>query len=227
MFTKPTRLASVARSLLRRIGGLAQGRAGIESMGHREYVGGLWLEVGKLQFDFMLNAGLRPEHYLLDIACGSLRAGQFFIPYLDPQHYLGIDKEAGLIEAGKTHEIAPPLLALKEPQLVVSDSFEFERFQHSADFAIAQSLFTHLPPSLIGKCMSKLRGHITSGGVFYATYFECAEVRPPPDASHDHLGYPYTRDQMRAFGEDAGWRMEYIGDWRHPRGQIMVKYLPT
>src|SRR6476620_10345865 len=72
------------------------GVEGIRQLGHRDYVGGLWDEIGQLQFDFLVSNGLKPQHYLLDIACGSLRAGIHFIPYLETGHYLGIDKEPEL-----------------------------------------------------------------------------------------------------------------------------------
>ena len=52
-----------------------EGDAGVDQLGHREYVGGLWDEMGKLQFDFMVSQGLSPEHTMLDIACGALRGG--------------------------------------------------------------------------------------------------------------------------------------------------------
>jgi cyclopropane fatty-acyl-phospholipid synthase-like methyltransferase len=45
--------------------------------------------------------GLKPEHYLLDIGCGSLRGGVHFIAYLEPRHYFGIDKDEQLLEAGR------------------------------------------------------------------------------------------------------------------------------
>ena len=31
---------------------------------HREAVGGLWEEMGRLQFDFVANQGLKPDHKL-------------------------------------------------------------------------------------------------------------------------------------------------------------------
>jgi len=37
---------------------------------HRSYVGGQWDVLGKLQFEFLLQRGLRPDDILLDIACG-------------------------------------------------------------------------------------------------------------------------------------------------------------
>src|ERR1700745_2047005 len=36
---------------------------------HREIVGGLWEEIGTLQFEFMKRMGLRPESLLLDVGC--------------------------------------------------------------------------------------------------------------------------------------------------------------
>jgi hypothetical protein len=44
----------------------------MESLDHRAYVGGLWEEIGTLQFEFLLRQGLAPSDCFLDIACGSL-----------------------------------------------------------------------------------------------------------------------------------------------------------
>ena len=46
---------------------------------HREAVGGLWEEMRRLQFDFLANQGLKPDHKLLDIGCGSMRGGVHFV----------------------------------------------------------------------------------------------------------------------------------------------------
>jgi hypothetical protein len=58
-----------------------EGEEGIRQGGHREYVGGFWDEIGKLQFDFMVQQGLKPSDCFLDIACGALRGGVHFSPY--------------------------------------------------------------------------------------------------------------------------------------------------
>ncbi|MGB7161241.1 MAG: class I SAM-dependent methyltransferase [Tepidisphaeraceae bacterium] len=203
------------------------GPAGIRKVGHREYVGGKWDEIGRLQFDFLVAQGLRPQHTLLDIACGSLRGGVLFIPYLEAGHYLGIDKEPDLIRAGIEEELTPALRASKRPVLLVDGEFAFTRFGARPDFALAQSLFTHLPPALIDKCLRNLRQVIADDGAFYATYFESHDEVANPHQAHDWGRFNYTRAQMERFGTDAGWRFEYIGDWRHPRGQIMTRYQPT
>ena len=40
-------------------------------------IGGLWDQMGQHQFDFLKKKGLKPQHKLLDIGCGSLRGGVF------------------------------------------------------------------------------------------------------------------------------------------------------
>jgi hypothetical protein len=205
---------------------IAHGPEGIQAVGHRQYVGGMFGEIGKLQFDFLVANGLEPQHVFLDVACGCLRAGIHFIPYLETGHYLGIDKEAGLIRAGIEVELDRELYERKQPQLIVSDTFEFERFSRKPTHALAQSLFTHLPPPMIMDCLKKLRAVMVSYGVFYATYFESATSRANPPKAHDHGLFYYTRQEMERFGSKTGWRAEYIGDWKHPRNQVIIRYRP-
>jgi hypothetical protein len=206
---------------------IKHGPEGIKEVGHRQYVGGMWDEIGRLQFDFLVSQGLQPHHYLMDIACGSLRAGIHFIPYLEPGHYLGIDKEADLIQAGVERELGAELRESRRPVLIVDGNFAFERFGVRPNYALAQSLFTHLPPPLIEKCLRNLRGVIADGGAFYATYIESAEPHDNPDEPHDGDKFCYTRAEMEQFGRSTGWDFDYIGDWNHPREQVIVRYRPA
>ena len=68
---------------------------------HRRAVGGMWEEIGKLQFNFLVEQGLKPGHFLLDVGCGRLRGGIHFIRYLEPEHYFGIDISKVLLAAGR------------------------------------------------------------------------------------------------------------------------------
>jgi len=196
-------------------------------LGLRTYVGGLCEEIGKLQLDFLVGEGLLPQHYLLDIACGSLREGVHFIAYLEPWHYLGIEKEKVLVHAGIEKELGPELNAEKRPTFVISSNFEFHKFGVRPDYALAQSLFTHLTPALIDGCFDKLRETIAPTGAFYATFNEAPSEVVNPDKPHDHDSFWYTRRQMLEFGDRHGWLGEYIGDWHHPRNQKMIRYRPA
>ncbi len=201
-----------------------EGDKGIEKRGHRDYIGGQWEEIGNLQFDFLLSKGLQRNSYLLDIACGALRLGVKAIPYLEPEHYLGIEKEHGLITAAFEKELDPAIAAAKRPRIVISDAFAFHEFNQRADFAIAQSLFSHFPPDLIQLCFRNLYPWLADDGAFYATYFEVDTPRRNASKPHDHGYFAYTQAEMLSFGTNNGYTANYIGNWNHPRGQVMVEY---
>jgi hypothetical protein len=203
-----------------------QGRPGIFLLGHREYVGGLWEKIGKLQADFMRQAGLAPHHVLIDIACGSLRGGVHLIPYLEPGNYLGLEREARLIELGIKHELGQELYARKRPEFVISSTFEFEKFSKRPDFAIAHSLFTNACEQDILTCLKKLRRFVKPQTCFFATYF-VGDRRRASGKSHPFHGFIYTREQIESFGLMTGWEPNYIGAWGHPRNQMMIEYRAT
>lgn len=196
----------------------------IAKRGHRNYIGGMWDEIGQLQFDFLLSKGLKPDSYLLDIACGSLRLGVKAIPYLERGRYLGIEKERVLVEAGLEKELDPEIREAKQPNIVVSDSFEFERLAQRADFAIAQSLFTHIPRRLIEMCFKNLYPRLQDDGVFYATFFGMNRKSTQFTKLNEESDRIYSVAQMCGFGESEGFRAKYIGEWNHPRGQVIVEY---
>ena len=197
---------------------------GIQELGHRNYVGGMWDEIGKLQYDFLLSNGLKPGDVFLDIACGSLRAGRHLIPYLNAGNYLGMDKEKSLIDLGLKHEMNEQVTKSKSPEFVISKDFEFQKFTKQANFAIAQSLFTHLPPNLINLCFQKLKGNFQKNGIFYATYQFSKDKIVNPLEPNDLGMFKYTPEEVIQFGKSNGWNVEIIGDWNHPRNQQIVKY---
>jgi SAM-dependent methyltransferase len=198
----------------------------VKLLGHREYVGGFWEEIGKLQFDFLISQGLRPEHHLFDVGCGCLRAGIHFIRYLDVGHYCGIEKERELVRIGIAEELGQELFDAKRPVFIITDRFAFEFSETRPDFALAQSLFTHLTPDMIGLCLDNLRSRIADGGVLFATFNRSRTEKANPAESHDHDVFYYTCAQMEEFGLRAGWIPTYIGEWGHPRAQVMISYRP-
>lgn len=202
-----------------------EGKALFEVVGHRNMVGGLWEQLGEHQFKFMISQGLKPHHVFLDVGCGSLRGGRLFIPYLHDGNYLGIEKEKILIETGKKYEIPENIWKLKKPEIIFSDRFEFGLFSKTPNFAIAQSLFTHLSPSDIRLCLRNLANFVGSGCRFFATFSDTPVPIPQIYRSHSSRGFIYTHEQMKNFGESYGLCATYIGEWEHPRGQKMMEYV--
>ena len=199
---------------------------------HRELVGGMWDELGELQLYFLRDEGLAPSDTFLDIGCGPLRGGLWFIEYLDPGNYFGIDINQSFISAGKI-ELNRAALSSKNPNLLVDDRFSFSRFQSSFDFALAHSVFTHLPMNHIINCLIEIRKVLKPGGEFFATFFESprsAYAEPLPHhpggittfLDRDPFHYSFADFQWMA--GITGMALRYIGDWDHPRDQKMLGF---
>src|SRR5579862_7424620 len=56
-----------------------------------------WLSIGRMQFDYLVQHGLLPEHRFLDIGCGNLRSGWLIIEYLHRANYVGLDISAKVL----------------------------------------------------------------------------------------------------------------------------------
>jgi len=201
----------------------------------RAKVGGLWEQLGKLQFEYLVQNGLKPYHFLLDIGCGSLRGGIHFIQYLQRGHYFGIDKDLELLEGGKI-ELEENNLLDKSSILKLDENFDFVSLNQKFEYALAQSVFTHLPLMEIKKCIENVEKVLVNEGKFYATFFENyrkddsnepiiiksddgirIETYPDKDPYH------YRFSEFEKLVKDTALSVEYIGDWNHPRYQkIMV-----
>ena len=199
---------------------------------HRQVVGGLWDEIGRLQFDYLVSQGLKPHHRLLDVGCGSLRGGVHFIAYLDPDCYSGVDGSAELIEAGLRDELSATLRESKRPRFLVTEDFAFAALGRHFDYALAQSVFTHLPFTAIAHCLQNLSQVLILEGRFYATFFEASDMSlerveipswyEAQRRYYDQGWYYYSRERFYGAAQAAGLRMTYIGGWDHPRGQQML-----
>jgi hypothetical protein len=199
----------------------------IHQRGYRNFVGGanVWETLGNLQFDFLLQKGLRPSDKFIDVACGSLRGGVHFIKYLDPGNYYAIEKHIELVIYGVAKELGITYFREKMPHFVISNSFEFGKIGTGFTFGIAQSLFSHLTASDIRLCLSGLHSVAADGCKFYATFFEANGFGANPATSHSTVGFRYTRSEMENFGTEAGWLPSYLGDWGHPRNQKIMEYI--
>ena len=198
---------------------------------HRDFVGGLWDEIGALQFAFLRAQGLTPDDALLDVGCGALRGGVHFVRYLRPGGYCGLDVNASLVAAGK-QELGEALLRDKAPQLVVSDDFGVGAFGRQFRYALAVSVFTHLDMNRIVLCLARMREVLAPDGRFFASWFEAPSpvcLAPQQHAAgivtyYLHDPYHYAYGEMQAMAALAGMSVERIGDWGHPRGQRMLSF---
>jgi len=199
----------------------------------RKGTGRLWDEIGKLQFNFLVKNGLEPKHFLLDVGCGNLRGGIHFIRFLEEGHYFGIDKNQEFLDGGKI-ELKENGLEHKNHTLKKMENFDFMSLGQKFDYAIAQSIFTHIPLSDIRRCVTNIEKALVPGGKFYATFFESTLDNNDEQIVHntidgsvvsfpnkDPFHYPFSYFQKLC--DDTSLEVRRIGEWNHPRDQkIMV-----
>jgi len=135
-------------------------------------IGADWFRHGKHQLEFLTRHGLERHHTLLDIGCGTLRAGRHFMRYLDPGHYTGADiSKVALAYARKL--VKKQRLTDRKPRLLLNATkrltFDFvpgERF----DFLNAYSVFTHLNEAHVAECFEHLDHVMHDKSVFFFSY---------------------------------------------------------
>lgn len=203
---------------------------------HREYVGGLWDELGQLQLEFMVaRGGLRADMKLLDVGCGCFRGGAFLIPYLQDNYY-GLDINASLIEAGLTIELPKANLSLARDHVLVRDDFDARHFGVLFDRILAVSVWTHLPLNHIERSLWQASRVLKPGGIFFSSIFECPADQPLMEPCYHSCGGIMSyrdRDPYHYRPEDFKFllrqleiplQLEWVGEWGHPRNQQMLAF---
>lgn len=191
----------------------------IGSRHHRAFVGppDKYDIVAAMQFNLLTTVGLREHHTLLDIGCGSLRAGRLFIPFLLPGHYFGLEPNAWLIDQGIEREIGRDLIRIKRPVFDNNCEFDLTVFGRQFDYLLAQSIFSHAAPRQIEKCLGEARRVMRPNSIFFATYvpgqadYEGSEWLYPECAS-------YSQERMLQFASEAGL-LAKPHPWEHPNDQ--------
>ena len=198
----------------------------IGSRHHRAFVGPpeKYDIVAAMQFNLLTNLGLREHHTLLDIGCGSLRAGRLFIPFLLPGNYFGLEPNKWLLDDGVKKEVGRDLLRIKRPVFDHNSEFNLGVFGRQFDYLLAQSIFSHAAPSQIEKCLGEASKVMHRQSIFLATYVSGQE-----NYEGREWVYPscvsYTEERMLQFAADTGL-IAIAHPWTHPNDQrwLMIKH---
>jgi len=187
-----------------------------------------WEYIGKLQLLKLVEAGLKPEHKLLDIGCGMLRGAEWFIPYLSDGNYYGVDQSIESIDKGKAR-IVNRGGQVEKSTFLVNEDFTFS-FDTKFDYIIAQSLFPHLSKTQIKKCLEAVKRVLSDEGKFFASLF-CGEgkvlvwTQGRKTKTYDGQDpYHYRYEDIEALAAEVGLYSELQKDWGHPRGQSLITF---
>ena len=159
-----------------------------------------WKERGKIQLDFMVAAGLKPYHVFIDIGCGPLRAGEYFINYLNPSCYIGFDYSQGYIDVAQfiiNHDNA---LKAKKPLVIRCDLFDLmNRYPHPlADFGLAFSVLNQCQREYVQAFFDHMGKSFKPGAKIYVMNDNMKWY--PKWLPHSDLMVTQTYQDLDAFG---------------------------
>ncbi len=208
--------------------GTADGRAGDApkprggEAHYRGFIGcaGRYDLMAASQFDLLTLGGLREGHHLLDIGCGSLRAGRLLIPYLAEGRYAGIEPERWLVQEGIEREVGADQVRLKAPLFHHVDDFEMASLARTFDYLLAHSIFSHASQAQIRRCCEQAHAVMGPKSLFYATFLIGDRDYDGTDWVYPEL-VPYTWRWIREAATAAGLHATQL-DWHHPNKQRWV-----
>jgi SAM-dependent methyltransferase len=158
-------------------------------------------------------AGLRPDHDVLDVGCGSGRLALALTDYLTGG-YAGFDVSREAIEWCRAHitpdypnfrfDHADVHHALYQPDgSEPAETYTFPYPDASFDFVVAASVFTHLAPDVTSRYMAEIARVLRPGGRCLMTFFlETADSRAAIEAGTVQIPFPFDRGTHRILRED-------------------------
>lgn len=180
-----------------------------------------WLALGRMQFDYLVDHGLRPQDRMLEIGCGNLRAGWRFIKYLETGHYYGVDISPDILFSAQDTLIRYELQD-KLPHLIPVRDLRLE-FLPAGHFTVihAHSVFSHSPLEVIDECLAHVGRLLAPGGFFDFTYNETEG----PEHHVLREDFYYRRRTLIARAESYGLVARPMDDWRktgHKQSKIRI-----
>jgi cyclopropane fatty-acyl-phospholipid synthase-like methyltransferase len=195
--------------------------------GYRSFVGPAdqYDLIGAAQFALLYALGLRAHHRLLDIGCGSRRAGRMLIAYLESCRYVGVEPEQWLIDQAIEHEIGHGMIAIKQPRFDHSSDFSLDHLGHF-DFVLAQGVATNTGPVLLPALLAAIKQTLEPDGLATVTVIhpDSGDTDALPVAIDNQSSpawrypgcYRYERAEIAEVVSAAGLAGEPIA-WHHPR----------
>jgi SAM-dependent methyltransferase len=185
--------------------------------------------LGRHQFELLKACGLQPSHSLLDVGCGSLRAGQFFIRYLDRGNYAGIEPNRKILDQGIRRNLSGSTIEQKNPAFSHNEEMRLSVFNRKFDFLLAHSILTHAAQHQIERCFSEARHAMNTTSLFLANYnkgtvdYGGAKWIYPGEHSDGefHGAVTYTFPRIYSLARGAGFQCTEL-DVVHPTGSSWI-----
>jgi SAM-dependent methyltransferase len=124
----------------------------------------IWEAQGQEVLQELIEQGLKPTDIVVDFGCGTLREGLHFIRYLEPGHYIGLDIDERVLQAGR-RLVRPELLALKRPFLAIVSEEVIDQVAALKPAWVASSyVLSQMPPWEVDEYVDNLAKLMEGGG---------------------------------------------------------------
>jgi SAM-dependent methyltransferase len=161
-----------------------------------------WERHGQLQFEFLRSQGLRTHHHLLDLGCGTGRLARKVVPYLEYQHYTGVDISSRALDSANELASREGWASRKPEFTMVIDSLR------QFDFIWAFSVFIHLPADLMAETMYEVAKTMNGESRFLWSY-----VPEKIDARTGLKQFRHTLATYQRAAESAGLTFADVPEW--------------
>jgi SAM-dependent methyltransferase len=132
--------------------------------------------VGRLQLATLITQGLYPSSRVLDVGCGSLRAGYWIMNFLEPGGYHGIEPRPSELEEGLRYIVEPELIEYARPRFAHNDDFDLAVFGTTFDFVLARSIWSHTSKAQIEAMLDSFAKVANPGAVLLASYLPASRL---------------------------------------------------
>lgn len=150
------------------------------------------------QIGFLRSVGLRPDHFLLDVGCGTLRGGLPIIQYLEKAHYYGVELRPDVLREARK-ELKEANLESRAPVLRATDRLATIEWNAMFDYIWAFSVLIHMTDPVLHDCLELVGRSLNPNGVFYGN----ARIGQGTEGSWQ--GFPVVVRPL-AFYQDAAAR---------------------
>ncbi|PTW57644.1 hypothetical protein C8N35_110123 [Breoghania corrubedonensis] len=173
-----------------------------------------------MQFQLLTNVGLREYHRLLEVGCGSLRAGRLFITYLLEGRYYGVEPNEKIMREGVVGNFGAelensPIIKDRKPSFSHNSDFDFSFTESEVDFAIAQSIASHTGPAELKRLLTNLAQVSHDGTLCLVTYGRI--LNPVNEVKEDGWYYPecvaFTPRKFSDIAKNSGFNHMYHINW--------------
>jgi len=181
-------------------------------------VGGQFDSFGILERELLIQYGLQPDGYVIDVGCGSGRLAKPLSQYLTAGQYLGIDVVPDLVDYARN------LVARPDWRFQVADGLCIPEQDDQADIVCFFSVFTHLLHEQSYVYLQEARRVLKPGGKIVFSFLDFAipchwavfESNIKDIGGECHLNMFISREGIRAWTEHLNLEIEAFHDGDKP-----------